>query len=117
MKIAVTVVLAAAGFAVASIASGSSTLGSASTTTGTVSVSTATVTTATTTTATTTTAQTTTVVTPKRVTICHRTGSKKHPFVTITVSASSVAAHIKHGDLPGRCTAAKIKAALKKHKH
>jgi hypothetical protein len=39
-----------------------------------------------------------------RVTICHMTGSKKHPARTITVSAKSVAAHQRHGDHLGACT-------------
>ena len=38
-----------------------------------------------------------------RVTICHLTGSKKHPARTITVSSKAVAAHLKHGDHLGRC--------------
>jgi hypothetical protein len=40
---------------------------------------------------------------PKKVTICHRTGSKKNPFVTITVSQNAVRAHMRHGDRLGRC--------------
>jgi hypothetical protein len=39
-----------------------------------------------------------------RVTMCHLTGSKKHPAHTITVSSASVAAHKKHGDHLGPCT-------------
>jgi hypothetical protein len=39
-----------------------------------------------------------------RVTICHLTGSKKHPARTITVSSKSVAAHVRHGDHLGACT-------------
>src|SRR5258706_7682588 len=41
-----------------------------------------------------------------RVQICHRTGSKKHPFHTITVSNKAVAAHLRHGDHLGPCTGA-----------
>lgn len=40
---------------------------------------------------------------PKKVTICHRTGSTKNPFVTITVSRNAVPAHLRHGDRLGRC--------------
>jgi ABC-type sugar transport system substrate-binding protein len=53
----------------------------------------------------------------KKVTICHHTHSKKHPWVTITVSSSALAAHKKHGDdLTGPCpaSAAKVKAAKAK---
>jgi hypothetical protein len=39
-----------------------------------------------------------------RVQICHRTGSAKHPFHTITVSSAAVAAHLRHGDHTGPCT-------------
>jgi hypothetical protein len=38
-----------------------------------------------------------------KVTICHHTHSKKNPYVTITVSQSAVAAHLKHGDTLGAC--------------
>ncbi len=38
----------------------------------------------------------------RRVTICHRTHSKQHPFVEITVDRDALAAHLRHGDLrPG----------------
>jgi hypothetical protein len=39
----------------------------------------------------------------KKVTICHRTHSKKHPFVTIRVSRRAVPAHLRHGDKLGPC--------------
>jgi hypothetical protein len=96
LKVVVVTVLAAAGFAVASIASGSSVLGSDTTTTGTTA------------TTTTTTPTTVTVTVPAKATICHRTGSGK--FVTITVSVNALFAHFKHGDTPGPCTTAKVKA-------
>jgi hypothetical protein len=44
----------------------------------------------------------------KKVTICHRTGSKKHPFVTIRVAKSAVKAHLRHGDKLGPCKRAKF---------
>src|SRR5690242_5489171 len=71
-----TAVLAAAGFAVASIASGASLLSlvtTGETTTG---------------------SATTTGTTPtgRRVVVCHVTGSKSHPAVTITVDQHAVAA-------------------------
>jgi hypothetical protein len=40
---------------------------------------------------------------PEKVTICHRTGSKKHPFVTIRVSQNALKGHLKHGDSLGPC--------------
>jgi hypothetical protein len=49
-----------------------------------------------------------------KVTICHRTGSKKKPFHTITVAVSAVRAHLRHGDVLGPCTVATV-AAMKKH--
>jgi hypothetical protein len=39
------------------------------------------------------------------VTICHHTHSAKNPFVTITVSANALPAHLKHGDTVGACSA------------
>jgi hypothetical protein len=39
-----------------------------------------------------------------KVTICHLTGSKKHPARTIRVSSAAVAAHLRHGDHVGACT-------------
>jgi hypothetical protein len=42
----------------------------------------------------------------KKVTICHRTGSKRHPFVTIRVSRSAVRKHLAHGDKLGPCSRA-----------
>lgn len=89
-------VLGAAGFAAAGIASGGSLL---HVLTGTTEA-----------TVTTTPAGTTTGESGggqgRRVTLCHRTGSKKHPYVTITVSQNAVKAHLKHHDLPGACPTA-----------
>ena len=42
----------------------------------------------------------------KKVTICHRTGSKKNPFRTIRVSRNAVKAHLRHGDAVGPCSTA-----------
>jgi hypothetical protein len=39
----------------------------------------------------------------EKVTICHHTGSKKNPFVTITVSENALDAHLAHGDTIGPC--------------
>jgi hypothetical protein len=43
---------------------------------------------------------------PKKVTICHRTGSKKNPWRTIRVSQNALKAHLKHGDVVGACPTA-----------
>ncbi|HEX2287659.1 MAG TPA: hypothetical protein VHH31_02790 [Gaiellaceae bacterium] len=43
---------------------------------------------------------------PKKVTICHRTKSKKNPYVTIRVSRNAVPAHLRHGDGLGPCSRA-----------
>src|SRR5207245_2806729 len=37
--------------------------------------------------------------TPHQVTICHRTGSSRNPYVMITVSADALPAHTAHGDI------------------
>jgi hypothetical protein len=84
----VLVVLAAAGFAVASIASGANPLHALTWTTST------------------TPRWTTGTVGGgggRRVTICHRTHSRKHPGVTITVSWHALKAHLRHGDTLGAC--------------
>ena len=43
---------------------------------------------------------------PKKVVICHKTGSKKNPFRTIRVSRNAVKAHLRHGDRLGSCSTA-----------
>jgi hypothetical protein len=42
---------------------------------------------------------TTTTTTPANVTLCHRTGSPKHPFVKISVPPDVVWTHVKRGDV------------------
>ena len=42
----------------------------------------------------------------EKVTICHKTGSKKNPFRTIRVAKSAVKAHLLHGDVEGTCGSA-----------
>jgi hypothetical protein len=39
-----------------------------------------------------------------RVQICHRTHSKKHPWVKITVSSRAMKAHLRHGDTLPPCS-------------
>jgi hypothetical protein len=41
----------------------------------------------------------------KKVTICHRTHSQKHPWVTITINRHAWSAHERHGDTLGACAA------------
>ena len=105
-------VLAAAGFALASITGGIGTVGAQTATTTTTVAPVPTVTVTTTTTQTVTVTRTRTA----RVTICHRTGRARPVARTITVSAGTLFAHFRHGDLPGRCTAAKIKQMKKKRR-
>ncbi len=54
-------------------------------------------------TTTTVTVTTTTAAAPAKLLIlCHRTGSRKHPYVKINVPANAVWMRVKHGDvLPG----------------
>jgi hypothetical protein len=57
---------------------------------------------------------------PKKVTICHRTKSKKNPYVTIRVSRRALRAHLRHGDGIGPCPRASFTVCHKtkngKHK-
>jgi hypothetical protein len=50
-----------------------------------------------------------------KVTICHHTHSKKHPFVQISVSVHAVTAHLRHGDTLGTCPTAPPPAPGGKH--
>jgi hypothetical protein len=40
---------------------------------------------------------------PKKLTICHRTKSKKNPYRTIRISRNALKAHLRHGDGIGPC--------------
>lgn len=53
---------------------------------------------------------------PKKVTICHRTKSKKNPYRTIRVSRSALKAHLRHGDGIGRCNNASFTICHKSKK-
>ena len=56
----------------------------------------------------------------KKVTVCHRTHSKKHPWVKIRISRHAVKAHLRHGDFvvddTHPCPPATT-ASAKKNKH
>jgi hypothetical protein len=43
-----------------------------------------------------------------KVTICHRTKSRKNPYRTIRVARSAVRAHLRHGDKRGSCANARF---------
>ena len=104
IALAACLTLALGGFAAAVVAgkSPASILQTTSTTTtSSTSTTTPTTTSTSTTTTTTTTPTTTTTVTvpSKKVTICHRTGSKKKPYRKIRVSTNALKAHLRHGDI------------------
>jgi hypothetical protein len=93
-------VLVTAGFAAAAIASGSSLgdiLPGTTATTGTTGA-----------TDTTESTVTSSGLGQRKVLICHHTHSAKHPWVTITVGAPAVPAHLRHGDSLGACTSAQL---------
>jgi hypothetical protein len=50
-----------------------------------------------------------------KVTLCHHTHSKKHPWVQISVGAPAVKAHLKHHDLLGPCPPASTTAGTTSH--
>lgn len=56
----------------------------------------------------------------KKVTVCHRTHSKKHPWVKIRISRKALKAHLRHGDFvvdaSHPCPPANT-AGQAKHKH
>ena len=61
---------------------------------------------------------------PKKVTVCHRTHSKKHPWVKISISTHALKAHLRHGgfvvDATHPCppnTPVSIGSAKNKNKH
>ncbi len=43
---------------------------------------------------------TSTVSSDRKVALCHKTGSKKNPWVKIVVSKNALPAHLRHGDVP-----------------
>ena len=52
----------------------------------------------------------------RKVTMCHHTGSKKHPLHTISVSQSAVKAHLKHHDELGACPTSTTHSSTSKGK-
>jgi hypothetical protein len=57
---------------------------------------------------------------PKKVTVCHRTHSKKHPWVKIRISTRALKAHLKHGDFvvdANHPSCPPTRAAAAKNKH
>src|SRR3954453_22853139 len=52
-----------------------------------------------------------------KVTICHKTHSKKHPFHQITVSSHAAKANLRHGDTLGPCPTVAPPVAPKQHGH
>jgi hypothetical protein len=58
---------------------------------------------------------TTTAAAEQKVTICHHTGSAKHPFHEISVDEHAVDAHTGHGDTLGACPAAPPAATTAAH--
>jgi hypothetical protein len=52
-----------------------------------------------------------------KITICHHTHSKKHPFVTIRISNKAWPAHQRHGDTMGACAQSKKKDHGKSHQN
>ena len=103
------VVLGAVGFASASIVSGANASSADTTVTATTATPSQTVTVTT----------TNTVVHPvpvkKRVivTLCHRTPAGRFVTLRLPLNVSVLAAHLRHGDVTGKCTAAKVRLMKK----
>ena len=63
-----------------------------------------------------TTTRTATSAQPAKVWLCHRTGSKKHPYHLIHVSVHAQPAHLRHGDVaPGAGNSCPTTAPAKPH--
>lgn len=50
-----------------------------------------------------------------KVTICHHTHSRKHPWVQITIDQSALQAHLQHGDTVPPCPIVSSTKHAKKH--
>lgn len=104
------VVIGAIGFASASIVNGanaitSDTTGTTATTAATTPPSTVTVTVTTTQTVT----RRVFVTKPQFVLLCHRTAAGRFLTIRVRLNVGVLAAHLRHHDATGRCTAAKIR--------
>jgi hypothetical protein len=99
------VVLGAVGFASASIVSGANASSAETTVTATTATPSQTVT------VTTTNTVVRRVPVKKRVivTLCHRTAAGRFLTMHVPLNVSLLAAHLRHGDLTGKCTAAKVR--------
>jgi hypothetical protein len=99
------VVLGAVGFASASIVSGANASSAETTVTATTATPSQTVT------VTTTNTVVRRVPVKKRVivTLCHRTAAGRFLTMHVPLHVSLLAAHLRHGDLTGKCTAAKVR--------
>jgi hypothetical protein len=108
-------VLGAVGFAAASIVGGESASSADTTgTTGTTGTTPQTVIVTTTQTVTKTVTVPRVVLRVQTAVLCHRTGSGRFVTIRVRATVAALSAHLRHGDLSGRCTAAKIRL-IKKH--
>jgi len=97
-----------------------STTGTTASTTGTTASTTGTTTTTPPPTVTVTTSNTVTrtvvVIKKQAVVLCHRSTHGRFLTIRVRLNVGVLAAHLRHGDATGRCTAAKIRL-MKKHLH
>jgi hypothetical protein len=101
------VVLGAVGFASASIVSGANASSADTTVTATTATPPQTVT------VTNTVVRRVTVKKRVIVVLCHRTPAGRFLTTHVPLSVSVLAAHLRHGDLTGKCTAAKVRLMKK----
>jgi len=56
------------------------------------------------------------VIKKQAVLLCHRSTHGRFLTIRVRLNVGVLAAHLRHGDATGRCTAAKIRL-MKKHLH